>query len=188
MTDPAEIAAVVAAARSIPPENFDGFEGVWPGEIATALIDAVTSQGAAFRQQHPQARDDLRALPADVPHRVHEVANKLIDAHLIHAADLVDVPTARLREIYLSVDGLGETTFHHFCLNLGRTGRKADRLLTTFLGDALNRKVSRAETHDLVTAAYGVLSAEPEHRYGATLADFGDGLRRMSLEILRQPY
>jgi len=187
MTDPAEIAAVVAAARSIPPRTFEGFSGVWPGEIGTALVDAVTSRGSEFREQHPAARDDLRELHADLPPRVREVAARLIDAHLVHASDIVDVPTATLREIYVSVDGLGETSFGYFCLNLGRTGRKADPLLTASLGDALNRRVSRAETHDLVTAAYGVLSSEPGHRYGATPAEFEDGLRQMSLEILRQP-
>ncbi|MDO5512172.1 hypothetical protein [Corynebacterium sp.] len=208
MTDPAEISAVAAAARSIPPANFEGFDGVWPGEIATALIDAVYSGGGdthpqvgEIRQRHPEVRDDLSALVAlgadslqDVLGRpakaaaIIEVAGVLIDADIRHAADLDGVPTARLRDLYVPVTGLGKTSFEYFCLNLGRPGRTADRLLTTFLGDALNRKVSRAETHDLVTAAYGRLSASPGHRYGQTIEDFENGLRRMSLEILRQPY
>ncbi|NLP39239.1 hypothetical protein SAMN06295981_2426 [Corynebacterium pollutisoli] len=215
MTDPAEISAVVAAARSIPPENFEGFAGVWPGEISTALVDAVYSGGRdsnpqvdEFREQHPDVRDDLRALVelGDTPllellgtnrtvqgrrpkaEAIIEVAGKLVDAGIVHAADIADVRTAQLRDLYVPVEGLGKTTFEYFCLNLGRTGRKADRLLTAFLSDALNRKVSRAETHDLVTAAYGLLSADPEHRYGETAEDFENGLRRMSLEILKQPY
>lgn len=215
MTDPAEISAVVAAARSVPPENFGDFPGIFPGEIATALIDAVYSGGRDanprvedFRTRHPEVRDDLRALVElgseplvevmganrtvqgrrPKAEAILQVAQLLVDAGIVHAAAVVEVSTGRLREAYLSVEGLGMTTFEYFCLNLGRPGRKADRLLTSFLGDALNRQVSRAETHDLVTAAYGVLSADPEHRYGDTAVAFENGLRRMSLEILKQPY
>lgn len=136
MTDPAEISAVVAAARSIPPENFEGFAGVWPGEISTALVDAVYSGGRdsnpqvdEFREQHPDVRDDLRALVelGDTPllellgtnrtvqgrrpkaEAIIEVAGKLVDAGIVHAADIADVRTAQLRDLYVPVEGLGKT-------------------------------------------------------------------------------
>lgn len=215
MTDPAEISAVAAAARSVPPENFEGFPGVWPGEISTSLIDAVYSGGHdanprvdTFRTEHADVRDDLRALVelgADrvrdlmgtnrtVQGRRHksdaiiEVAEKFVDAGIVHAADTEERTTKELRETYIAVEGLGTTTFDYFRLNLGRTGRNADRLITAFLSDALNRKVSRGEAHDLITAAYGKLSDDPDHRFGETLEDFVSGLRRISLEISKQPY
>lgn len=80
IADPAEISAVAAAARAIPPENFDSWRGGWPDEIATALLDAVFSMRAVydsgsdgrgvlgrvrmFRGRHEDVVNDLAALTA----------------------------------------------------------------------------------------------------------------------------
>ncbi|AGF71448.1 hypothetical protein [Corynebacterium halotolerans] len=87
--DPAEISAVAAAARAVPPENFGSWRGGWPGEIVTALLDAVFSMRAVsdsgsdgrgvlgrvrmFRGRHEDVVNDLAALVALGEEPVREI-------------------------------------------------------------------------------------------------------------------
>lgn len=78
--DTAQLDAVITAVHRIPEENFTAYRGGHPGEISSALVDAVYSMRATydsktpnrgvlnrvrnFRQKNPEAINDLSALIA----------------------------------------------------------------------------------------------------------------------------
>lgn len=84
-----DVDAVVRAVDTIDAENFAAYGGGWPGEVGTALVDAVFSIRAQYhantpgrgvlgrvktlRETHPDAKDDLRAVVALGAERLAEI-------------------------------------------------------------------------------------------------------------------
>ncbi|ACV08437.1 hypothetical protein [Jonesia denitrificans] len=78
MTSREQREAVLAATKQVPEPFYEAYPGGWPGEVGTALVDAVYSIRAryrtrdpqlgvlgrvrAFRETYPAAKDDLGSL------------------------------------------------------------------------------------------------------------------------------
>ncbi|TDC52920.1 hypothetical protein E1212_07185 [Jiangella ureilytica] len=94
-----------------------------------------------------------------------EAARNLSKLGVRHAAD-VDPDSTGQKLAYTDVVGLGDVTWEHFLMLLGRQGVKADVWINRFVHRALRRTPSSAESRDLVKAAAAEL------RVDATAIDY----------------
>ncbi|MBB5788950.1 hypothetical protein [Jiangella mangrovi] len=81
-----------------------------------------------------------------------EAARNLSGLGVRHAAD-VDPASMGQKLAYTDVTGLGDVTWEYFLMLLGKPGVKADVWINRFVGRALGRTPSPAESRDLVKAA-----------------------------------
>lgn len=186
------VEAVVRAVAHLDSAEFSAYPGGWPKEIGTALVDAVFSIRARYasavlprlqvlRQEHPEIRNDLRALSAldeqellrvmgrTRTARRHKAACVLdaaralaaLEPSVVTAEDARATQTERITRAYTSVHGLGWVTAEYFVMLLGAEGVKADRMVRRFVDAALidaGQPPLRdpRDVHDLVVAAHAV--------------------------------
>ena len=195
---PDDVESVLAAVETIPPSLFDRYEGSRENEITTALIDAVFSIRASydsatpgrgvsgrlstFRDEHPEALDDLHALlevgaqeiarimgdgktsQRSKASAVIEAAEALATAGVVTSADLRDKATSgqegyqTVKTAYTGVHGLGKITFEYLMMLVGVPGVKSDVMIRRFVAHALGEhEVSPERAHALVVGAHAEL-------------------------------
>lgn len=195
---PDDVESVLAAVEAIPPSLFDRYEGSRENEITTALIDAVFSIRASydsatpgrgvsgrlstFRDEHPEALDDLHALlevgaqeiarimgdgktsQRSKASAVIEAAEALATAGVVTSADLRDKATSgqegyqTVKTAYTGIHGLGKITFEYLMMLVGVPGVKSDVMIRRFVAHALGEhEVSPERAHALVVGAHAEL-------------------------------
>jgi hypothetical protein len=194
------------------------YGGGWRGEIGTALVDAVFSIRARyqtkdpakgvhgrvqnFRDLHPGATDDLRALTALGPtviadvmgatktgrrakgECVLEAAQRLLalDPSVATAQELERADQAAIKAAYTGVPGLGWVTYEYFLMLLGVPGVKADTMIVRFVNHALEASgldaVDAHEARELVIAAH---ASEPR---GVSLTAYDHAIWRAKGELV----
>ena len=101
-----QLDAVIAAVHRVPEENFTAYRGGYPGEISSALVDAVFSIRARyhsktpgrgvlnrvqnFRVAHSDATNDLSALIALGPGPIEDVMGSTVTGGRLKAIAVID--------------------------------------------------------------------------------------------------
>lgn len=193
-----KLSTLLAEIAKIDDDKFEKPDYGWPDDVSVALVDAVFSIRAtynsdvpgkgvlnrlrAFRTEHPDTRNDLRALVELGPDAITRTmghgktagggkseaviaaARALVDlpSPIVTADDVRDANSIDVARAYTSVHGLGKVTCEYFLMLLGKPGVKADRMIVGFVNAALEAadlgQVGRDEARALVVAAY---EAEP---------------------------
>lgn len=102
----AQLDAVITAVQRIPEENFTAYRGGYPGEISSALVDAVFSIRARyhsktpgrgvlnrvqnFRAAHSDATNDLAALIALGPGPIEDLMGSTVTGGQLKAIAVID--------------------------------------------------------------------------------------------------
>jgi len=89
-----------------------------------------------------------------------EAAERLTAAGVQSAAHL-DLGNLDQQRAYTGVRGLGKVTWDYFGMLLGRPGVKADRWVIAAVDDAVQRRTSPAEAHEVVLATAEAISEGP---------------------------
>ncbi len=189
------IEAFINDLQNIPKERFEVYQKGWESHLGMALIDAVyskqtqykTTRGKGllprlltFREQHPDAGDNLRQLVAlseedlrlilgngvtngrSKASAVLEAAGNLTTLN-VFTAQYYDHHQPSHRRAYLNVHGLGPVTHNYFGMLLGYPDTKPD----VWIIRAVQRVATEANVGSTVNAkiARRVLT-EAHHRTG----------------------
>lgn len=135
----------------------------------------TTAQAAKVGKVGPEAwaaafgnRQRARRRPSEAPDgptkaaAVLEGAQKLASIGVEEAADVTDTTVDKVKQVMLSVGGVGHATTNYFLMLLGRPGVKPDRMVLRFLAATLGCDVTSFEADWLVTAAASALNV-PAH-------------------------